>query len=593
MKKLLDRLFPVDDLIETIKRFPFSVACAVALFIIALTEIHDVIDYDDEIMGRVAAVLSCMYFWFGISRIITESTNASRVKHMVIAGMGLVGVSSIVVFSPVWWQNLLFLSPAILLFLMFAPYLKGGDDTSVWFYNRSLWIGVAVSYLALLMFAGGVCLAMWAVERLFDVDFGYRVFSDLWAFSCLILGPIYALSWVPKKFEFTSDECNTPNGLKFIANWISVPMVFVYLGILYSYFAKMMITGEIPNGILAYLISGFVGAGVVTYLVSWPLREKGSVQLRFFHKIFFPALIIPVGFHFYAIWERIGAYGVTEQRYYILLTAIWFAMIAIANIKRKMPIKAIPATLAILLVFASFGPWGAVSVSGQSQFKRLEALLIKNDLVEDGKVKKAQGSIPFDDRLSISSILDYLCGSERDEMIEGLFVLEDKEKSGRYRCSSYKLTKEQLGFDYVSHYSTRDPEQLIQVWSNRHDVIREVEGYKYLIKDGRVNIEDKAPCKSKQCQIDDPKRLYVSFDNKSSILKFKHNSIVLLEDNIFEFLMESRNYQNSDEILFLKFENDRLSLRLDVNSIYGKIEDDRPVLNSMTFDLFYLLKDEQ
>ncbi|MGH1456899.1 MAG: DUF4153 domain-containing protein [Alphaproteobacteria bacterium] len=592
MKNLIEKLFPVDELIATIKRFPLSVMCALGVFIIAILGIHDLIDYDEDFMARIVVILSCSYLWFGISKLMSESQSLNFIKHGIVAGMGVALISSLIFLSSLWTQNLLFLSPAILLILMVAPYLKGGDDTSVWFFNRQMWFGIAVSYIALLMFAGGVCVALWAIEALFEVHISEEIFFDIWAFSCLVLGPVYALSWVPRQFEFTEDDCRDPAGLSFIVNWISAPMAIVYLCILYAYFGKIIIDQEVPKGILAYMISGFVGAGVVTYLVSWPLRESGSVQLRLFHKVFFPALIIPVGFHFFAIWERISAYGVTEQRYFILITAVWFMIIALGNVKGKMPIKAIPASLAILLVFASFGPWGAVSISGISQFARLESLLVKNELLVDGNIiKRDEDSVSREDQISIGSIIDYLCQTDRDAMIAPWFNADGKAD---WRCYSGHNLTEHLGFKdaYSYNYGRGQDESRINIWtSENNNKPRDISGYDFMVKNGGLKFLGSQGCSSSSCKIDKPDLVEVYRAENSAKLVFKYESIVIAEYDFSAFLLEHKDDQNSDKYLFIEFENERIKMRMDIQSAYGEIKDDKPVLNSMGYDILYSFKD--
>ncbi|MBX2834929.1 MAG: hypothetical protein KTR28_08150, partial [Micavibrio sp.] len=62
---LLKKIFPIDDLIATAQRFPLSVVSALLLFIVAVLEIHDAWDIDEDLLARFATVLGCSYFWFG------------------------------------------------------------------------------------------------------------------------------------------------------------------------------------------------------------------------------------------------------------------------------------------------------------------------------------------------------------------------------------------------------------------------------------------------------------------------------------------------------------------------------------------------
>ncbi len=590
MQNLIAKLLPLEELYLTVKRFPLSVICALALFCIAFGSIHDLGDWDEEFTAKLCVVLGCSYFWLGSVKLMAESLKAGLVTHAVLAVFGVASFIFAVSVSGPWAMSFMFITPALLLILMFAPYLKSGDDLSAWFYNRMVWFGVAVSYIALLLFAGGVSVALMAINTLFDFDVGHEIYEDIWAFACLVLGPIYALSWVPKTFEFSEENCTDPPGLKFIVNWISVPMVFVYLAILYAYFIKIVVSQDVPSGHLAYLITGFIGAGTLTYLVSWPLRENGSFQLKLFHKIFFAAIIIPTGFHFYAIAERIGAYGITEQRYFIALSAVWFAILALGNVFKRMPIKYIPASLAVLMIIASFGPWSAVNLSSQSQFSRLETLMVKHDLLKDGKIQKTEEDIPFDDRLSISSIFDYICETGRDAMIEPWFNIESKEDWSCY--GGYNIT-EKLGFDHTSEYMRNSHRTVhFNVYTNK-DKLLAVRGYEFLLKNQRLYArEEKSGVKIKtNCTAEtELGKLVVSLNKKSDLI-FRIDEDIILTHNLMDFVTKNKDTQNASEILMFDVENDKIKARVFVTNFRGTDKEDDVGVANIGFDLAFTIKD--
>ena len=607
MRQWIERLLPVDELIETVKRFPLSVLCALAMFVLALSMVHDIIDEKEEYLGRIFSILGCCYFWFGISKLIAESQGWNTVKYAIVSGVVAVALFVLFWFSTLWGIHLIFVIPALLLGLMFAPYLTGGDDISVWFFNRMMWFGVIVSYVALFMFAGGLTLALGAIHTLFDVKIEEEVYADIWLFASMVLGPLYALSWVPKSFTFTEDDCYDPPGLRFIANWITVPMVFVYLLILYAYFIKIVMTGEVPNGMLAYMISGFAGAGIVTYLIAWPMRETGTWQLRLFFKIFFPLLLIPVGFHFYAIWERVSAYGITEQRYMVLLSALWFAIMAFSNTMSKIPIKAIPATLCVLMIFASFGPWGGVSISGMSQFSRLEKLLIKHNLLQDDEIVKTEETIPFEDRLSISSILDYLCQSERDSFIEPWFkeiksdnrLKEIKSNNAEkgWSCSGgYKLT-EKMGFDYVSRWRGRNNTNERFYLNPQYKNYVDVSNYDMMVTNISVYHRSKPdrPVWSQEKDIGEGQKLKIEFDNRWLKLYVDNYNPAVIDMNLI--VKDNVSAQSNSQIkvnaqeLYVEGQNDHVLYRLNFRSISGQIKEETPEVSNLSFDFLYRIKE--
>ncbi len=590
MKKWIEKLFPVDELIDTVKRFPLSVLCALSMFTLSILLVHEVIDEKEEFIGRIFAVLGCCYFWFGISKLMSESQDWSIGKYLIVSAIVAAGLAALFGFSDLWGMHLIFVVPALLLGLMFAPYLTGGDDISVWFFNRIMWFGVIVSYVALFMFAGGLSLALGAIHTLFEVKIDEKVYADIWLFASMVLGPLYALSWVPKNFEFTDEDCSDPPGLRFIANWISAPMVFIYLLILYAYFIKIVITGEVPNGMLAYMITGFAGAGIITYLISWPMRNTGTVQLRLFFKIFFPMLLIPVGFHFYAIWERVSAYGITEQRYMILLSAIWFAILVCSNIVSKMPIKAIPATLCMLLVFASFGPWGGVSLSGVSQFSRLEKLLVKYDILKDGEIVKAENDIPFEDRLNISSILDYLCQSERDYYLEPWFKDAAAKDDKEWSCySGHNLTKK-MGFEYVHNRNPVDMSETFYLTPPHKNYV-DVSGYDMMVKHLSVYKYSKPDdyIWSQEWTLEDDHKIKVEYEDKWLRIFVDNYEAIIIDINAYAADKVGMDKNNLE--LMMIGENVDMAYQLSFNSMNGKMKDGKPIVENMSFDFLYKVKE--
>lgn len=589
IKTIMQRLLPLDELKATALRFPLSVLCALALFIIGMMVIHDVIDDNNSDIARLCTWLGVLYLWFGIVKLAVESLQLSRVWHAVLALVGA-GVLAGFVFIPnAWGMHVIFLLPALLLMIMGAPYLRGGDDWSFWLFNRRLWLGVLVSNVALLMFAGGLSLALIAVQELFNIDFSDKIWAQLWLFACIVLAPVYALSWVPKDFVFGAEDCNDPPGLKFLANWISAPMVFVYLLILYAYFARIMILGEVPNGILAYLITGFIGAGVMTYLISWPLREEGTLQLKLLHHIFFPALLIPTGFHFYAIYERVSAYGFTEQRYYLFLSALWFAFLVVGFTLRKLPIKWIALSLAGLLFFGAFS---GVSVSSHSQMARLGYYLEKNNLIADGKIKKAEkdSDIPFEDRREISSILDYLCSSDRDDLIAHLFEFKDHSDKSAKKCyGAYNLTP-QLGFEYVSYYERRSDKEhiLINYYAPDQNHV-DVRGYDFFMKSQYAYRND---CEKKRCPV--PQNGMPLFANleEDAVLVLYHEEKPIITQDLSDFVIkQNEERENKNEPVVLTLENDKIKIKIHFTQIYGEFKDEKPHLNNLNFDLLYRFKE--
>ena len=594
MINVINQLFSVEALKDTIRRFPFSVFCAFCLFIIAILNVNEIIDLEDETLGRGAASLSSLYLWFGITKLISESRRTPVSLDIVVSMVGAAALVALFAFSSLYWIHYLLVLPALLLGIVIAPYLFGGDDWSFWQFNRKLWLGVALSMLVVFLFSCGLSLALAAIDHLFGVDVDEKLYADIGIFSSAILGPVYALSRVPKRFTFSKEEGIIPPGLRFIANWISVPIVFLYLLILYAYFIKIIVTGEMPSGHLAVMITGFVGSGVITYLIGWPLYKSGEglPQLNLFYKIFFPALFVPVGFHFFAIWERIGAYGITEQRYVLMVSAFWFLIIAIAKSLPYIPLKIIPASLCVLLALSSFGPWGAVSVSGHSQSMFLKRLLTKYELLENGKVVKLREGekISLEDRVSISSILGYLCNTDRDHMVEPWFNVKS-EKS--WSCLPSNMTR-QLGFEYI-YYRSADSynDAYFNVSSHYSEgkPVIDVRSYDYLVRDfsGYIHsLNDNKPWEQ-NVKIDGQYELKLFFNGSElRITVDEHEAIIV---DLVEYLEDKAGINHEVENMYISGENSELSYKVIFHSINGEMRKGEPFPQGVTFDFLFKVKE--
>ena len=412
--------------IETVKRFPLSSLCGVLSFCIAVYAIHNNRTIDEEVILRLILSFGLGYLWFGFCQIFSEAKNLNGVKHGLLALVGFAPLLFITFGSTDEFFRLFFIVPALMLLIMVAPYaLRRSHDESFWIFNRHVWFGVAVAYVASLLLAGGVAAALEAIKYLFGVKIPSELWSDIFVFCGFVLGPIYALSFVPRQFDYKDEECHTPIQVGFIVNWIFAPLVLVYMTILYAYFIKIGVMREIPKGQLSYMIVGFLGAGLVTYIVSYPLhglggkesgskesgsKASGSKALRLISKYFFAAMIIPVVMQAVSIGMRIDQYGFTEKRYIVAMSVLWFAFIALGFLFKKLQLKHIPLSLALLLLLGSWGPWSARDISASSQLGRLEKVMKEHGLIKEGQVVPvAEGEdLPSDVRINIRGISDYI-----------------------------------------------------------------------------------------------------------------------------------------------------------------------------------------
>ena len=122
-----------------------------------------------------------------------------------------------------------------------------------------------------------------------------------------------------------------------------------------------------------------------------------------FHIAILPLLVLL----FVSLGERMGAYGLTERRYFLLILGAWLAVASIYRLRwGKATLAWIPVSLCLVALATSVGPWSALEVSRASQSERLTTLLRKNERLS-GPAKSGEAASVHDER-EISRILDYL-----------------------------------------------------------------------------------------------------------------------------------------------------------------------------------------
>ncbi len=297
---------------------------------------------------------------------------------------------------------------AAVLLVMLVPFAVRGEDGAFWSYNRALAVRALVAaFLTQTLFAGAAA-ALAGIDYLFGISVPASIYLSLWAVVSVLGGAVAFLRGVPER-PWERNAVDYPRRLGLFNRFILVPLVVVYLVILYLYAAKIVVQATWPKGGVAGFVLGFSAAGILAYVLLAPVREKAEGRLvPLFARWFFPVVLPLAVLLLLSVWRRIAEYGVTESRYFGVVAALWLAALGACFTARRAGIKAIPASLAAVALLSSFGPWGAAAVSQRSQAARLERLLARNGLLAGGRVTKAPGPVPPGEAAEISRTVRYL-----------------------------------------------------------------------------------------------------------------------------------------------------------------------------------------
>ncbi|MDH5424976.1 MAG: DUF4153 domain-containing protein [Gammaproteobacteria bacterium] len=479
-------------------RFPFSISVSLLGLSVSWLQIHRVIDFDSQQSKIFYSFIFFATVALASFKLWVESEDWPVKKYMAgsVLLLPLIYFYTVALLNTTEFAALSFVLLAVLLSLLFSPYLRRkSNNDSVWFFNYQTAVAVFYATLAAIVLGGGLSLILASTEYLFEAKIPGKIYSDVWLLAWMGLFPVYVLANISKEFDFDESSCHFPKGISFIANYILVPLMFVYLAILYAYFFKIIIQWELPKGNLGWMISGFGATGIVTKLLMYPVVNKGTRLLRWFERYFYYALIVPLMVLFVAIGMRISDYGVTEHRYGVVMLGLWFAIVSLSVIvlKDRFHIKYIPMLLAVLAFVSAYGPWSAASVSLNSQLKRFDYLLEKNSLLLNGQVIKSAHEVGFDDRKSMSSVADYLTANEwrskklKSRLIQ-LFERGDNEKLSVTKILSADDVMAMLNVDYVNRWQRRNEEEPAYFTYNRtasfNDLLLDVSGYEFAAQNG-------------------------------------------------------------------------------------------------------------
>jgi hypothetical protein len=432
---------------RSLARFPLPIACALIFSAITLAQTHNFLDlFANAPLKRLMTTLPLAFFATLAATLFGEARFWPAWSGRLL-GAAATAILLILAFSgstrPIWelwafpWTS--FAGVALVLTAMAAPALGGAwDNGRFWDFNRAAWLGAAYAWLAALILAFGLQATAYAMEALLEIDLGHKMSRDFWTLSFNLFWPWLALAGLPRRDEVALT--GPPNWLRFLVQWLLVPMVIVYLVVLYAYIVKILIQWRLPEGEVAWVVSSYAATGVVVNLISAPWRNDEAEHIRFFQRWFYPALFAPIAVLALAAWIRIQEYGITEPRYLLVLVTVWLFILALAfsfGLKRLM---LAPLSLALLLFAAAFGPWGAAEVSARSQLVRLETTLTEAGLLQNGNLTPAQSRVAFDVSKKISGGIAYLIERGRQKLIAPWFEGLEVDDLDRYTSVTDLMT---------------------------------------------------------------------------------------------------------------------------------------------------------
>ncbi|MEP3276264.1 MAG: DUF4153 domain-containing protein [Stappiaceae bacterium] len=481
-------------LLLTVLRFPVPVAISILLMMVGNADIAGLIDlksYDWREPGdgfyseQLYAALISGFLASGAVQLYCEKYQWRKMVSALLAFTTACGIAILLLIPTPQEAQYLFLLPGLVLAVMVAGYVhKAPDDNAIWIFNARLAFAVLASGLVAGVFVAGVLAVLESFSYLFDIVIQHNIHRYVWTTAASLIAPIVGLSLVSRNLSETFSPDGDPSllstGTSLVLNFLLIPLALTYLIILYFYAGRILIEAELPKGQVGIMVLIFTVGGAAIWLIAHPWRQTGSRLIKFFDRIWFPSLAVPLILLATGTYQRISEYGVTPERYGLAAIGIWAGLLIVWYLLRSRSVqpRILVGTLSAILIAASFGPWSATSISVASQYQRLISLMQTAGYF-DGDALKVPDNIETSVSNEAHSKLDFLARAGQLELISPLFegradnpfknktpgltesiLLSDRKSIGDILSDAFDVLKfEPYGHDsskiWVEHRETR------------------------------------------------------------------------------------------------------------------------------------------
>jgi len=298
------------------------------------------------------------------------------------------------------------LIPISMVLFLLIPILRKKESREK--YLQSVFSNFVITSIFAAVLWIGIEIILATVNYLFFYS-GDNLFFRLTTYSFWFITEVFGASLFLSLLKKPNDNLENyefPFIFNLLIKFVIIPLIIIYTGVLYIYMAKVVISMHLPKGLISHLVLWYTAFSVFMMILITPFTQKDKFFENF--KKYFPYFSIPLIFaSLFAVFQRTYQYGITENRYYVLISIFWLLFCMILYI-RNMNVTGVFISLIICFIISVYTPLSAKNVSNFSQSQRLKRMLVKYGALKDGKISKITQKLTNRQGSQIHTTIQYI-----------------------------------------------------------------------------------------------------------------------------------------------------------------------------------------
>ena len=301
---------------------------------------------------------------------------------------------------------------AMLVAICFYPFIGEKDDWMSWNFVLRLVVGAVIGFLVGLIMLGGLCLLYMGTAVLFGFEPNTDVIESLCVLCLVTLPVMLFLIRIPSGEDKFNAIVPKNRFLLGVTKFLFLPLALLYMGVLYVYGLKILITWTLPDGMLSMLVSAMMCSLIgLTFLLYPYLRDEEyhGLEVRITRRL--PLFSLPLlVLMSIGLGRRFIDYGVTANRLYMITFNIWLYVVALGLwLCKARRIHWISISFTILVLLTSVHPWNYSMIYRNILIGRFTELKEKYKIqpsdLTDYEYEKILAKMPKEDALIFNNTI--------------------------------------------------------------------------------------------------------------------------------------------------------------------------------------------